>query len=120
MAATAPLGIIKSFATRRLMSEWRDYTLSPATIKRYINIQPLEYNIFEWHGNLAPPAEHPYYSGCVFHFIIYFPDDYPKHPPSIELKTGFPHSNIIPNRWHEGRQYAYFLCMDVINNFFWQ
>ena len=119
-AATAPNGIIKSFATRRLMAEWRDYSLSPATIKRYINIYPLESNIFEWHGNLAPPAEHPYYSGCIFHFVFYFPEDYPKHPPSIELKTGFAHSNIIPNRWHEGRQYAYFLCMDVINNFFWQ
>lgn len=120
MAATTPNAIIKSFATRRLMAEWRDYSLSPATIKRYINIYPLESNIFEWHGNLAPPAEHPYYSGCIFHFVFYFPEDYPKHPPSIELKTGFAHSNIIPNRWHEGRQYAYFLCMDVINNFFWQ
>jgi ubiquitin-protein ligase len=119
MAAT-PNNIIKSFATKRLMAEWRDYTLTPSVIKRHINIQPLESNIFEWHGNLAPPEEHPYYSGCVFHFIFYFPEDYPKHPPSIELKTGFAHSNIIPNRYHEGRQYAYFLCMDVINNFFWQ
>jgi ubiquitin-protein ligase len=117
---TTPAGIIKAFATRRLMAEWRDYTLTPASIKKYINIQPLESNIFEWHGNLAPPVEHPYYSGCIFHFIFYFPEDYPKHPPSIELKTGFTHSNIIPNRWHEGRQYAYFLCMDVINNFFWE
>ena len=117
---TTPASIIKSFATRRLMAEWRDYTLTPSSIKRYINIQPLESNIFEWHGNLAPPGEHPYYSGCVFHFIFYFPDDYPKHPPSIELKTGFAHSNIIPNHFHNGRQYAHFLCMDVINNFFWQ
>lgn len=117
---TTPASIIKSFATRRLMAEWRDYTLTPSSIKRYITIQPLESNIFEWHGNLAPPEEHPYYSGCVFHFIFYFPDDYPKHPPSIELKTGFAHSNIIPNHFHNGRQYAYFLCMDVINNFFWQ
>lgn len=118
-AATAPNGIIKSFATRRLMAEWRDYSLSPSSLKHRINIQPLESNIFEWHGNLAPPDEHPYYSGCIFHFVFYFPEDYPKHPPSIELKTGFAHSNIIPNRWHEGRQ-TYFLCMDVINNFFWQ
>jgi ubiquitin-protein ligase len=120
MASTNPQNIIKSFATRRLMAEWRDYTLTPSSIKRYINIQPLESNIFEWHGNLAPPQEHPYYSGCVFHFIFYFPDDYPKHPPSIELKTGFAHSNIIPNHYHNGHQYTYFLCMDVINNFFWQ
>ncbi len=117
---TTPQNIIKSFANRRLMSEWRDYTLTPSSIKRYINIQPLESNIFEWHGNLAPPLEHPYYSGCVFHFIFYFPDDYPKNPPSIELKTGFAHSNIIPNHYHNGRHYIYFLCMDVINNFFWQ
>lgn len=120
MAADKPGNIIQSYAIKRLMAEWRDYTLSPLSIKHHINIQPLESNIFEWHGNLAPPQEHPYYSGCVFHFIFYFPDDYPKHPPSIELKTGFAHSNIIPNHYHNGRQYAYFLCMDVINNFFWQ
>jgi len=89
MATATQNGIIKSFATRRLMAEWRDYTLSPATIKQYINIQTLESNIFEWYGNLAPPTVHPYYSGCIFHFVFYFPDDYPKQPHSIELKTGF-------------------------------
>lgn len=116
---STPNSISKKYAIKRLMSEWRNYDLSPSTIKKNINIAPLEQNIFEWHGNLAPPVEHPYYSGCIFHFIIHFPEDYPKQPPSIELKTGLAHSNIIPKHYHHGRLYDYFLCMDVINNFFW-
>ena len=101
---------IQSFSSKRLLY---DYNRLLKNRNDYIHAEPLENNIYEWHGNIAPQGG--YYDGTIIHFIMRFGEYYPKEPPTISLSTGIVHSNIIPNFKGE----KFYLCMDLINNFFW-
>ena len=100
------------YANKRLLWDLKNYIKNEASYP-YIKVRPLENDITEWHGNITPI--NTYYDGFIIHFIMKFPDDYPRSPPDITLCTGILHSNIIPNF----RNKKYYLCMDLINNFFW-
>ena len=101
-----------NYTTKRLLNDYRSFLKNHDNFEN-INVVPLENDIYEWHGNISPKGG--YYDGLIIHFIMKFPDDYPTNPPNISLENGILHSNIIPNFRGE----KYFLCMDLINNFFW-
>tara|TARA_A100001015_G_C14857870_1_gene659096 strand:+ start:185 stop:1078 length:894 start_codon:yes stop_codon:yes gene_type:complete len=98
-----------NIASKRLM---RDYAEIKNSKDIKIFASPLENNIFEWHANICPTQG--VYSGIILHFILKFTEKYPNEPPKIKLMTGIPHSNIIKYRDDD-----YYLCMDLISNFFW-
>jgi len=107
-------------ASKRLMKDYKNWMKNQNIEVRkklgkdiYFNVEPLENNLYEWHGNLSP--KEGYYQGYIVHFVMKFDDNYPSNPPNISLKNGILHSNIIPE--HNGERF--FLCMDLINNFFW-
>ena len=104
--------VIDQFSHKRLLRDLSTYIKNEESYP-YVKVRPLEGNIYEWHGNITPI--NTYYDGFIIHFIMKFPYDYPTSPPKIDLCSGILHSNIIPN--HNG--YKYFLCLDLINNFFW-
>jgi len=106
--------IISNFSNKRLLHDYRDFLKNyNKDDYKFMNIVPLENNIYEWHGNFAP--QEGIFRGLVIHFILLFPNNYPCDPPKIKLLNSIPHSNIIPNF----RNDKYFLCLDLINNFFW-
>lgn len=106
--------IISSFSNKRLLYDYRDFLKNYSKDDyKFMNVVPLEKNIYEWHGNFAP--QEGIFSGLIIHFILLFPNNYPCDPPKIKLLNSIPHSNIIPNFRNE----KYFLCLDLINNFFW-
>ena len=98
-----------NIASKRLM---RDYIEIKNSNDIKIFASPLEDDIFEWHANICPLQG--IYSGIVLHFILKFTENYPNEPPKIKLMTGIPHSNIIKYQDDD-----YYLCMDLISNFFW-
>lgn len=107
-------------ASKRLMKDYKNWMRNQNIEVRkklgkdiFLNVEPLENNLYEWHGNLSP--KEGYYQGYIVHFVMTFDDSYPLKPPNISLKNGILHSNIIPE--HNGERF--FLCMDLINNFFW-
>lgn len=98
-----------NIASKRLM---RDYAEIKNSKDIKIFASPLENNLFEWHANICPTQG--IYSGIILHFILKFNENYPNEPPKIKLMTGIPHSNIIKYQDDD-----YYLCMDLISNFFW-
>jgi ubiquitin-protein ligase len=98
-----------NIASKRLM---RDYIEIKNSKDVKIFASPLVDNLFEWHANICPTEG--IYSGLILHFILKFNENYPKEPPKIKLMTGIPHSNIIKYQDDD-----YYLCMDLISNFFW-
>ena len=98
-----------NIASKRLM---RDYAEIKNSNDIKIFASPLENNLFEWHANICPTQG--IYSGIILHFILRFNENYPNEPPKIKLMTGIPHSNIIKYQDDD-----YYLCMDLISNFFW-
>jgi ubiquitin-protein ligase len=98
-----------NIASKRLM---RDYLEIKNSNDFKIYAAPLEDDIFEWHANICPTQG--VYSGIILHFILNFSNSYPRVPPKIKLMTGIPHSNIIKYLDND-----YYLCMDLVSNFFW-
>jgi ubiquitin-protein ligase len=98
-----------NIASKRLM---RDYIEIKNSNDINIFASPLEDDLFEWHANICPTEG--MYSGIILHFILKFTENYPNEPPKIKLMTGIPHSNIIKYQDDD-----YYLCMDLISNFFW-
>jgi len=71
-----------------------------------ISALPLEDNLLEWHCNLKAHESTPY-NGGLFHLILRFPQDYPDHPPSLDICTSIPHKNVFGRR----------LCLDMLSDF---
>lgn len=80
---------------------------------QYIFAQPLEDNIFEWHGNMVP--QHGRYGGIILHFTMIFTEEYPYVPPNIYLSVDIPHCHVIPTFTHRNK-----LCLDLLNNYYWK
>jgi len=99
-----------SVSIKRLMRDWKEVQKNGKKIN--IFVCPLEDNLYEWHGNMVPLQGR--YQGIIIHFIMKFKDTYPKEPPKVKLCTGIPHSNIIQHGNEDN-----FLCLDILNNFFW-
>jgi ubiquitin-protein ligase len=99
-----------NLASKRLM---RDYIeLQKDAKKLNLSASPLEDNLFEWHVNICPESGR--YQGIIIHCILKFTENYPTDPPEVILSTGIPHSNIIKRDGND-----YFLCLDMLKNFFW-
>ena len=100
-----------NFASKRLMRDFKE--LQKDSKKLNLCASPLEDNLFEWHANICPESGR--YQGIIIHCILKFTENYPSEPPEVKIMTGIPHSNIIK---HNGNNY--FLCLDMLNNFFWE
>lgn len=58
-------------------------------------------SIFEWQVEMPGPPGSPY-AGGLFHFVVYFPGDYPFSGPKITLQTPMFHCNVgQPSRNNE-------------------
>ena len=97
-------------STKRLMRDYREIHKEGKNLN--IFVEPLESDIYEWHGNMVPLQGR--YQGIVIHFIMKFPTNYPTSPPKVTLCTGITHSNII-----EYQGDSNYMCLDILNNFFW-
>lgn len=71
-----------------------------------ISALPLEDNLMVWHCNLKGHESTPF-AGGIFHLILEFPENYPENPPSLQLCTTIPHSNVMGTR----------LCLDMLTEF---
>jgi ubiquitin-protein ligase len=100
-----------NFASKRLMRDFKELKKDAKQLN--LCASPLEDNLFEWHANICPESGR--YQGIIIHCILKFPQTYPSEPPEVQIMTGIPHSNIIK---HNGNNY--FLCLDMLNNFFWE
>ncbi|KAF3905855.1 hypothetical protein AA313_de0207750 [Arthrobotrys entomopaga] len=74
-------------ATRRLLADYREIQAAPVSTS--VTANPLEQDIYQWHGNLQMPQ------GFTVHFSMLFPSNYPTNPPSLLLFTRLPHENIL-------------------------
>uniref|UniRef100_UPI00358FA005 baculoviral IAP repeat-containing protein 6 n=1 Tax=Myxine glutinosa TaxID=7769 RepID=UPI00358FA005 len=59
---------------------------------------------------ITGPADTPYANGC-FEFDVYFPQDYPKSPPLVNLETTGQNSiRFNPNLYNDGK-----VCLSILN-----
>ena len=72
------------------------------TVLVYIEIVHVLVILF-WQVLITGPEDTPYANGC-FEFDVYFPQDYPKAPPNINLETTGNHSvRFNPNLYNDGK-----------------
>lgn len=91
-----------SFAQERLLrdlKEIQEYVLPT------VYALPLENNIFEWHANLIGIKGSDYEGTCI-HLIFHFPNDYPMHPPKVELCTTVKRDHV----------YGQWICLDMLQS----
>jgi len=74
--------VIPKKLNRRLLREYKSIRKNPI---EFIETQPLETNILEWHFVITGNAD-PYTKG-KYHGILEFPDNFPMKPPSIKMLT---------------------------------
>lgn len=94
---------MKSTASKRLARDLRELNACPVG---RINAEPVNDNIFLWHGNVQGIDKS--WSECVLHFSLEFSERYPSEPPKVILATAFPHPNVVPSG---GRLEV---CMDML------
>lgn len=70
-------------AHKRLTKEYKAIIENPP---QFINAQPNEDNILEWHYIITGPPDTPYTDG-QYHGTLVFPADYPFKPPAIRMIT---------------------------------
>ncbi|KAI5810103.1 hypothetical protein DFH27DRAFT_509050 [Peziza echinospora] len=88
-------------ATRRLLYDLKEIKQEP--VSTIIHALPLDWNIFQWHGNLRIEE-----LDLTIHFQLLFTQAYPMEPPSILLYTALPHPNV-----HIATA-GYKLCLDML------
>ena len=88
-------------ATRRLLHDLKEIKQEP--VSTIIHALPLDWNIFQWHGNLRIEAH-----DLTIHFQLLFTQTYPMEPPAILLYTALPHPNV-----HIATA-GYKLCLDML------
>lgn len=74
-------------AIKRLLKDLRVVKDNPLPT---VCAEPLQNDLFIWHGNLKGPAQSPL-EGGIFHFTMTFPETYPADAPTIIFKQDFPH-----------------------------
>jgi len=74
--------VIPKKLNRRLLREYKGIRKDPI---EFIETQPLETNILEWHFVITGNDD-PYTNG-KYHGILEFPDNFPMKPPSIKMLT---------------------------------
>lgn len=78
-------------ATRRLLHEYRQLTLSPI---EGLTAGPVsEDNLFHWECLISGPPDTPWEDG-VFPATLTFPQDYPLSPPTLKFTCEMFHPNI--------------------------
>lgn len=82
----------RASARRRLLRDLKEFEAAKADFPS-VSAAPSSENVFAWHGNLQP-TDGPY-AGTPFHFVMTFPDDYPKSPPEVQLKSQLAHPNVF-------------------------
>jgi ubiquitin-protein ligase len=104
-------------AGRRLLRDLQELQRDPLPT---INALPIDGNLLEWHGNLAPPPGTSEY--LVLHILLEFPSDYPSSPPVVSLSTPIPHPNVLNcefNAMSVTGMPRNFLCVDMLHNQDW-
>jgi ubiquitin-protein ligase len=104
-AAAAKKATLKAAATKRLMRDYREIMSDPIL---GIACEPLEKDLFTWHGNICPLSGP--YAGSYFHIILHFPENYPLSPPRVFLCTTIKHPNVFGS---VGDMYPY-ICLDLL------
>lgn len=58
-----------------------------------LSVEPEEGDFFKWRAKIMGPPSTPY-EGGIFQLKIFFPSDYPFHPPKVIFETRIFHPNI--------------------------
>ncbi|CAD7940478.1 unnamed protein product [Amoebophrya sp. A120] len=110
-----------STSTRRLAAIariWREFRAIDRDFQKETGIRVEviddEHSPFEWHVTLSPTSGN-YYGLKNLHLVLTFSERYPEEPPTVNLSSYIPHSNIVP---HHGNA-RNFLCTDLLKNFDW-
>eukprot|EP00035_Acanthoeca_spectabilis_P034302 m.28280 g.28280 ORF g.28280 m.28280 type:complete len:230 (+) comp6529_c0_seq1:122-811(+) len=74
-----------------LKKEFKKFFRSP---HEYVKLESLNNdNIYEWWVYVVGPPDTPY-AGGVWKALLRFPDDFPMHPPSVQIMGKFFHPNV--------------------------
>lgn len=109
-------------AAKRLLWDLQDLAASPL---EYVSAAPVsDRNLLEWHANLVGPADFdvPSLRNVPWHFVLYFPQDYPARPPTVVLSTPIEgHPNVVRAHVTLGqgkdtrREHVWTVCMDMFD-----
>jgi ubiquitin-protein ligase len=90
----------KETSSKRLLKDLLEVKKNPLPT---INVEPLENNLYEWHGNIYGTEKTPFENG-VFHVIMKFPNEYPLKPPKVNVSPKIPRDHIFTT-W---------ICLDML------
>ncbi|KAG2386364.1 hypothetical protein C9374_002810 [Naegleria lovaniensis] len=91
-----------SSAQQRLLRDWKEIQSCAKTLDT-IWAQPLENDLYTWHGTLLAHPQSDY-AGIILRLKMTFPMDYPHNPCNIELLNMLHHSHV-----HNGH-----ICLDML------
>jgi ubiquitin-conjugating enzyme E2 D/E len=95
-------------AIRRLTKEFHEINETKPNDQQNLvySIQPVNNNLFEWHGYIFGPTGTPYQGGA-FEIEIKCPTNYPFKPPAVTFKTRIFHPNISATGT---------ICLDILKD----
>jgi ubiquitin-protein ligase len=91
------MSVPKQLCKKRLLKEYAELRSCPVA---GCSAAPLENDILEWHANITTPR----FQGIAFHFILKFPENYPKMPPKVVPQHYIKHQNV----------FGEYICLDIL------